>query len=58
MPWKISSKLKTSYFPIDLKVVVIVVKFDPSSFTYAIYIFSIHIDETISLDWWPRFDQY
>ncbi len=46
MPWKImaktsvlklSSKPKISHVTIDFKVVGIVVKFDPSSFTYVIF---------------------
>jgi hypothetical protein len=45
--WKLSSKPKISHLTINLKVIVIVVKFDPSSFTYAIFLFSILIDQTI-----------
>ncbi len=34
---EISFKLITSHFIIDFKVVVLAFKFDPSSFTYAIF---------------------
>ncbi len=36
VPSKLSFKPKTSHLIVDFKIVIIVIKFDPSSFTYAI----------------------
>jgi hypothetical protein len=32
--WKLSLKPKTSHLIIDFKAIIIIIKFDPSSFTY------------------------
>jgi len=44
VPWKLSSKPKTSHFTIYFKATAIAFKFDPSFFTYPIMVFFIHID--------------
>jgi hypothetical protein len=57
MSWKLSSRPKISHLTIHFKVIVIIVRFDLSSFTYAIVFLSIHIDQAILLYWWLSFDQ-
>ncbi len=39
MPWALSSRPKISHLTIHFKVIVIIVRFDLSSFTYAIIFF-------------------
>jgi hypothetical protein len=52
-----SFKPKISHLNFDLKVVIIVIRFDLSFFTYVIIIFSIHINQLVISYWWPKFDK-